>query len=68
MARDTNSSLLKWSKQQLGMALVFAGAILLIISELVGWTRYNSVLLTSLFLIIIGIFLHVRRIKQSGKY
>ena len=51
-----------------GMVLVFAGAILLIISELVGWTRYNSVLLISLFLIIIGIFLHVRRIKQSGKY
>ena len=51
-----------------GMVLVFAGVILLIISELVGWTRYNSVLLTSLFLIVIGIFLHVRRIKQSGKY
>ena len=52
----------------LGMALVFAGALLLIVSLIVGWTRYNSVLLTSLFLIIIGIFLHVRRIKQSGKY
>ena len=52
----------------LGMALVFAGAILLIISLLVGWTRYNSVLLTSLFLIIIGIFLHVRLIKRGGKY
>ena len=68
MARDTNSSLLKWSSSNFGMVLVFAGAILLIISELVGWTRYNSVLLTSLLLIIIGIFLHVRRIKQSGKY
>ena len=61
-------SLVTRFKEHYGMVLVFAGAILLIISELVGWTRYNSVLLTSLFLIIIGIFLHVRRIKQSGKY
>ena len=61
-------SLVTRFKEHYGMALVFAGALLLIVSLIVGWTRYNSVLLTSLFLIIIGIFLHVRRIKQSGKY
>jgi hypothetical protein len=61
-------SLVTRFKEHYGMALVFAGALLLIVSLMVGWTRYNSVLLTSLFLIIIGIFLHVRRIKQSGKY
>jgi hypothetical protein len=54
--------------KHLGMVLVFAGAILLIVSLLVGWTRYNSVLLTSLLLIVIGIFLHVRLIKRGGKY
>ena len=50
------------------MALVFTGAILLLVSFLTGWTRYNSVLLLSLFLIILGIVVHVRLIKRQGKY
>jgi hypothetical protein len=55
-------------QQQGGMALVFTGAILLLVSFLTGWTRYNSVLLLSLLLIIIGIVVHVRQIKRQGKY
>ena len=50
------------------MALVLAGAILLAVSFPAGWTHYNSVLLTSLFLIIIGVIVHVRHIKRQGKY
>jgi hypothetical protein len=55
-------------QQQGGMALVFTGAILLLVSFLTGWTRYNSVLLLSLLLIILGIVVHVRQIKRQGKY
>jgi hypothetical protein len=58
----------RFLQQQGGMALVFTGAILLLVSFLTGWTRYNSVLLLSLLLIILGIVVHVRQIKRQGKY
>ena len=58
----------RFLQQHGGMALVFSGAILLLVSFLTGWTRYNSVLLLSLFLIILGIVVHVRLIKRQGKY
>lgn len=52
----------------LGVALVLAGALLLIVSYLAGFTRYNLVLLTGLIIIILGAVLHVQRQKKGEKY
>ena len=52
----------------IGVALVVAGALLLIVSKIVGWTSSNLVLLTGLIIIILGIFLHVKHIKSTEKY
>ena len=52
----------------MGVALVLAGALLLIVSFLVGFTRYNLVLLTGLIIIILGAVLHVRHQKKGEKY
>jgi membrane-bound ClpP family serine protease len=52
----------------LGVALVLAGALLLIVSFLVGFTRYNLVLLTGLIIIVLGAVLHVRQQKRGEKY
>ena len=52
----------------LGVALVLAGALLLIVSYLAGFTRYNLVLLTGLIIIILGAVLHVRHQKKGEKY
>ena len=52
----------------MGVALVLAGALLLIVAYLAGWTGHNLVLLTGLLIIIIGIFLHVKLIKSGEKY
>ncbi len=55
-------------KQYIGIALVVAGALLLIVSYIAGWTSYNLVLLTGLILIILGVVWHVKRIKSAEKY
>ena len=55
-------------KDYLGVALVVAGALLLIISYLVGWTSSNLVLLSGLALIILGVVLHVKLAKSAEKY
>ena len=52
----------------LGEALVITGALLLIVSYLVGFTRYNLVLFTGLIIIILGAVLHVRQQKKGEKY
>ena len=52
----------------MGVALVLAGALLLIVAYLAGWTGHNLVLLTGLLIIVIGIFLHVKLIKSGEKY
>jgi membrane-bound ClpP family serine protease len=52
----------------LGMALVVAGALLLIVGYIAGWTSSNVVLLTGLIIIILGAFLHIKRIKSAEKY
>ena len=52
----------------LGVALVLAGALLLIVSYLAGFTRYNLVLLTGLIIIVLGAVLHVRHQKKGEKY
>jgi membrane-bound ClpP family serine protease len=67
MVRDTNSSLPKRSKP-IGMALVLAGAILLIVSYLTGWTSSNLVLLSGYLMVVIGAYLHIRMQKKSEKY
>jgi MFS-type transporter involved in bile tolerance (Atg22 family) len=50
------------------MALVFAGALLLIVSLLVGWSSSNTVLVISLLMIILGIVVDVKQTKRRGKY
>jgi membrane-bound ClpP family serine protease len=52
----------------LGVALVFTGALLLIVSYLAGFTNNNLVLLTGLIIIILGVVLHVRHQKKDEKY
>ena len=55
-------------KQYIGIALVVAGALLLLVSYIAGWTSSNLVLLTGLILIILGVVWHVKRIKSAEKY
>ena len=55
-------------KTYLGVALVLTGALLLIVSYLVGFTRYNLVLLTGLIIIVVGIVCYVLAIKKGEKY
>ena len=55
-------------KQLIGVALVMAGALFLIVAYLVGWTSSNLVLLSALFVIIIGVILYVKLAKSGEKY
>jgi uncharacterized membrane protein len=55
-------------KQYIGIALVVAGALLLGISFLMGWTSSNIVLLVGLILIICGAYWHVSQQKKREKY
>ena len=55
-------------KQLIGVALVMAGALFLIVAYLVGWTSSNLVLLSVLFIIVIGVILHVKLAKSGEKY
>ena len=52
-------------KQMIGVALVSAGALLLIVAYLVGWTSNNLVLLVGLLMVIIGVILHVKLAKSG---
>ena len=67
MVKDTNSSLPR-RNNPIGLALVLAGAILLIIAYLVGWTSSNLVLLAGWLMIVIGAYLHIRQQKKREKY
>lgn len=51
-----------------GLAFVYFGAFFLIISSFMGWLDSNLVLFTPLFLIIIGIVLHVKVLRNDSKY
>ena len=55
-------------KQYMGIALVVAGALLLGISFLMGWTSSNIVLLVGLILIICGAHWQVSKKKKREKY
>jgi len=59
---------MKTVKPYIGVALVVAGALLLIVSKIAGWTSSNLVLLSGLIIIIIGLFLHVKLTKSAEKY
>ena len=67
MVKDTNSSLPR-RNNPIGLALVLAGAILLIVAYLVGWTSSNMVLLAGWLMIVIGAYLHIRQQKKREKY
>ena len=55
-------------KRLIGVALVIIGALFLIVAYLAGWTSSNLVLLSALFIIVIGVFLHVKLAKSGEKY
>ena len=55
-------------KPYIGVALIVIGALLLAVSYVAGWTSSNLVLLTGLIIIVLGTFMHVKRIKSDGKY
>ena len=67
MVKDTNSSLPR-RNNPIGLALVLAGAILLIVAYLVGWTSSNLVLLAGWLMIVIAAYLHIRQQKKREKY
>ena len=56
--------IIKW----IGMALVLAGALLLIVSYLTGWTSSNIVLIGGFLLVFVGVVLHVILTKSAEKY
>lgn len=53
---------------QAGLFLVYAGALLLIIAYVIGKTGSNLFLLLCLFLIAIGIVMHVMIQKHTSRY
>ena len=59
---------MRFWKQLIGVALVIAGALFLIVAFLAGWTSSNLVLLWGLFVILIGLILHVKYAKVGEKY
>jgi len=54
--------------QRVGMSLVCVGALLLIVSYMLSRTDANVLLLLYLFMIVVGILLHVRALKGESKY
>ena len=54
-------------RQYGGVALIIIGALLLF-TDYMSWLTGNTVLLTGLFLIILGIILYVWMQKRAGKY
>ena len=59
---------MRFWKKLIGVALVIAGALFLIVAFLAGWTSSNLVLLWGLFVILIGLILHVKYAKAGEKY
>ncbi|MBQ8655869.1 MAG: hypothetical protein IJ527_02240 [Prevotella sp.] len=51
-----------------GMALVLAGALLLAVSYLTGWTSSNLVLVGGFLLVFVGVILYVVLTKSTEKY
>ncbi|MBR6962744.1 MAG: hypothetical protein IKH86_03840 [Prevotella sp.] len=59
---------LKRHLQSIGWALVTTGTILLLAAWLTGLTTINAVLLVGLLLIVLGVFLCVKAIKNASNY
>ena len=55
-------------KQLIGVALVVAGALLLVVGYVAGWTSSNLVLVIGLLLVVLGIILHIKLVKTGEKY
>ena len=55
-------------RKNMGIALVVAGALLLIVGKIVGWTSSNLVLLTGLIIILLGVIIHIKLTKSAEKY
>ena len=55
-------------KQLIGVALVIAGALFLIVAFLADWTSSNLVLLLGLFIMFVGLILHVKYANSGEKY
>lgn len=52
----------------IGMALVYVGALLLMLSYIFGETNINALLLAFLFLIAAGIIIYVLALKFESRY
>ncbi len=59
---------MKKIKRNIHWLLFGLGIILLIASLVLGWSRFNVVLIASLLLILSGTLLYVRHLKRQGNY
>lgn len=59
---------MKKIKRNIHWLLFGLGIILLIASLVLGWSRFNAVLIVSLLLILSGTLLYVRHLKRQGNY
>lgn len=59
---------MKKIKRNIHWLLFGLGIILLIASLVLGWSRFNAVLIVSLLLILSGTLLYVRHLKHQGNY
>ena len=59
---------MKKIKRNIHWLLFGLGNILLIASLVLGWSRFNAVLIASLLLILSGTLLYVRHLKRQGNY
>jgi hypothetical protein len=59
--------MMKFSKPHIGLALMFIGAVLLVLCKLVGW-QSNAELLTGLAMVVMGYVLYIWLRKHGEKY
>jgi len=59
---------IKKYKRNIGLTMIYFGVSVLLLCFVCGWTKYNIVIFPILFLIIIGLILHVLIIKRESKY
>ena len=52
----------------LGLPLVFVGLLWLVICFLAGWTNSNTLLITGVLLIAVGIITYVMKMKNESNY
>jgi len=52
----------------IGVVLVVAGALLLIVAYLAGWSSSNWILLAGIVISVIGVILYVREVKNNEDY